>query len=706
MRHLHRTLLLGLVTVLVILSSSSAPQAAEPDAQVKASLDELHAWLDSSKNGAAWRSYLRSEQLEAVLAQGDQADQQAVAAILEKYASGASGLEEPHFVAVRSALEAWLADLTYIRPEAIPQAARDAKSQFRAIDEASVGEARRQVTQAATALDRFLAGGGRRTAEGWKEHLQWSQMQAELDESKTPDIRVLNSIIEIYQQDKAGLELPQFLAVQRRLRTLINRVQASSDPALADAYAANLETLAGLLEKDPQVRTTEDALVIGRTLGWLESAEQCPALIAAVRRHCAQPNLYVEVSGALIAKGINREVDDTTNVVDNILGTSIRGTAHTQGNVTVDLVPDPNRAAINIRLIGRIHSDTVGQNGPATLYTTGLTSVDAHKTLLIDAEGVHGQRAVAKCRTNTRIDDISVGRLAENTAWSRASAQKPDAERVAARHAEQRVVRRIDSQASELVTKATDGFQNKFRSPLLRRGAYPELLQFSTTADQLLVKMAHASRFQVAAATPPPAIEQGRDLAVRVHQSLVGNISEAMIGGQTLTDERLAELVERLAHEVPEELQIAPDKEPWTITFSPSQPIATEFGDGRIKVTVTGTHFTRGEQEIREPMEIVVEYTIEKTSTGARLVRQGDVSAEYIRDGRQSVTQVAFKTFVRKKFDALFKDEIVTEGLTLPGRWEKAGKLQLEQLSISDGWVALAWLYPDSVRTATAPKNE
>jgi hypothetical protein len=531
-------------------------------------------------------------------------------------------------------------------------------------------------------------------------------MQAELDESKTPDVRVLNSIVEIYQQDKSGLELPQFLAVQRRLRTLINRVQASSDPALADAYAANLETLAGLLEKDTSARTAADALVIGRTLGWLESAEQCPALVAAVRTHCAQPNLYVEVSGALIAKGINREVDDKTNVVDNILGTSIRGTAHTQGNVTVKLVPDPNRAAINIRLVGRIHSDTVGQNGPATLYTTGLTSVDAYKTLLIDAEGVHGQRAVARCRTSTTINDISVGRLAQNTAWGRASAQKPDAERVAARHAEQRVVRRIDSQASELVTKATDGFQDKFRSPLLRRGAYPELLQFSTTADQLLLKMAHASRFQVAAATPPPAIEQGRDLAVRVHESLVGNISEALIGGETLTDEQLAKLVERLAHQVPEELQIHPDKEPWTITFSRSQPIATEFGDGRIKVTVTGTHFTRGEQEIREPMEIVVEYTIEKTSTGARLVRQGDVSAEYIRDARQSVTQVAFKTFVRKKFDALFKDEIVTEGLTLPGRWEKAGKLQLEQLSLGNGWAALAWIYPDSVRTATVPQDK
>ena len=72
--------------------------------------------------------------------------------------------------------------------------------------------------------------------------------------------------------------------------------------------------------------------------------------------------------------------------------------------------------------------------------------------------------------------------------------------------------------------------------------------------------------------------------------------------------------------------------------------------------------------------------------------RQGDVEVEYVNlKGSQSATQIAFKTFLRRKFDSLFKAEIASEGIQLKGRWEKAGKLVVQDVNMSAGWVSLGW---------------
>lgn len=90
-------------------------------------------------------------------------------------------------------------------------------------------------------------------------------------------------------------------------------------------------------------------------------------------------------------------------------------------------------------------------------------------------------------------------------------------------------------------------------------------------------------------------------------------------------------------------------------------------------------------------MRITASYSIERTPTGAKLTRKGEVDVDFISPGTRSVKQVAFKTFMRRKFEAFLKPEIESEGIKLPGRWEHAGKLVIQHLQAGDGWLALGW---------------
>jgi hypothetical protein len=114
-----------------------------------------------------------------------------------------------------------------------------------------------------------------------------------------------------------------------------------------------------------------------------------------------------------------------------------------------------------------------------------------------------------------------------------------------------------------------------------------------------------------------------------------------------------------------------------------------------VKVAIRGRRFTRGDQVVRATMEISATYQLAKSGTGSRLTRLGDVAAEYVNlTEQQSVTQIGMKTLMRKKFEALFKPEITSDGLMLPEQLRAAGKLHLQQIRADRGWLNLAWTLP------------
>jgi hypothetical protein len=123
-------------------------------------------------------------------------------------------------------------------------------------------------------------------------------------------------------------------------------------------------------------------------------------------------------------------------------------------------------------------------------------------------------------------------------------------------------------------------------------------------------------------------------------------------------------------------------------------------------MAIRGRRFTRGDQAISEPIEISAKYTIEKTQTGSKVTRQGEVDVKFLERERLSAQQVAFKTFMTRKFEALFKPEIVSEGIVLKGRLEKAGKLQVQEIASDKGWIAIGWQLaapPKPAEVAAAP---
>lgn len=410
------------------------------------------------------------------------------------------------------------------------------------------------------------------------------------------------------------------------------------------------------------------------------------------------PNLYARVSERFISHAFSESVNRVTPVSDVILGTTLRGTARMVGSSTATTLPSNRNAIVNVVLRGTIYSNNQGWNGPVTINSTATTTVVSSKQIVIDENGIRAYRAATSAKTNSRIKSLCAKcRLVERIAWKKAGQQKGQSEQIGSQHAAARIGKEVDARAGAGIAQANYDFQEKVRKPLLRTGRYPQI-GISSVSNAVYVRMVQQGLGDAAELTARPAQEAAGDLAVQAHESYIANLSSALIGGVELTDERLATTLLEQTGSVPEELQITEDKEPWSITFEPAAPFSANFGDNKVVLKLRANRFTRGrnddgsvDQEILALVQIAAEYAIEITPTGSKLTRQGDLNVDFVGQERLTAAQVATKTFLKRKFSSLFKPEFVGEGVQLKGRFARAGKLVLKEMTTSDGWLTAGW---------------
>ena len=570
-----------------------------------------------------------------------------------------------------------------------------AKEKFQAIAPEQVKQARSETQQAAATLEKIFIRGDDLYEKTWKEFLHWDDLQAGLTTEK-PDYQALTAVYDQFRVNIQGNELKKFTTTRDALQRYLNLSFAADQPNLEANYGQILDRLATLLQKQADAPSTDNSEEIGRLVGWLNRYEQAPDLTKAIAAQYSQPNLFAEVSQAFVATGLRQDVNRPTNVYECILGTSIRGNGFTIGSTTVDLLPSDTQARMNLILSGVTNTTNVGVNGPVNIYSTAQTSFNARLPLMFDANGLTAGSTSASADSKSQITGIGAKhRIVRKIASKKIAQGKPQAERIASGKAATRVASELSKESVGLVLDANNNFNDKFRDPLIRRGAYPRELQFRTDPERIYVQSLKDGPDQLAAFSPPPALSGKFDMAVRFHESAVSNYAEEFIGGETLTDEKLVKMIKDSGREVPEELKITPESDPWSITFASDQPVSVRFSQNTVKISIRGRRFTRQDQAITKAAAISANYRVEKTATGAKLVREGDVEVEYLSRGRQNFAETAFKPFLKNKFEAMFKPEFEFTGLQLPGRFADVGAMQLEQLHVDDSWAALGWLIPE-----------
>lgn len=570
-----------------------------------------------------------------------------------------------------------------------------AKDDFRPVDEPLRRAAAGELSQAVDQAERYVRRIGGVHAADWIEYLDLAAIRKQLGKGPQGDGEVLKLILDRYRRNRDGLERPAFRELRSALDRYRDTLLLSQVEKLPLRYEQYLNLLSDEIKAYEEQPTEERNFRIGRLIGWFRRARQVPNLVERLRVRYAQPNVRLEASQAVVSRLIARDVNRQVPVRMTILGTRISGTGQTIGNVQGRLVSNPRMATIGLQMSATTYARTVGYNGPVVVHSQGATPSTVVQQLYFDGEQLSTSPPTATATTNNKILRVDADcRLVRRIGRRRAAKQKGQAEAIAARNAEVRVSDSFSEETAKTVADANTRLREKFREPLLRLDAYPHQLRTWTTNSALYAEVLQASQDQIGALAAPPRLTGVHDLRLALHESALNNGLETALAGKTVNNKELDKLLEQLPGN---QAKVAPEEDQaFSITFTSARPVTVEFSEGELSIAIRGRQFTRGETLISKTIEARVRYKLELERGRLILIRQGDVEVEFVKSKRPSIPELAFKTFLRNRFDRAFRPRIESKGLNP----EKLGRLDLTEVRYAPGWIGLGWTLPRSVETA------
>ncbi|MBX7167403.1 MAG: hypothetical protein K1X74_13825 [Pirellulales bacterium] len=691
----------------------AAAQTAEPESRkaVHSALASQESWLGQGANADRWREFLDTAELQRQVAQGAAADPVVLSQILGKYSAGLSGLENPRFAAVRRALAAWLDTFPRIELGQLAERFASAEDQFVPTTEADVERARKALADAATRLDAYLSPGGENGSK-WKDYLEWHALEEQIAAGAKADPAVLARLLRNYRNGYVGLEMRVFSDVAAALETYSDRVQSARVADAQAEYAQARKVIGDRLRKYLESPSGEGYEDLSEVVGFFERRRHARGLLSEIRRHFGHANLFVRVSERIVSAAMAEPVYEVTPLNDSILGTSIHGTGVTTGAVRIDLVPSDQYAVFDAVFEGQTRSRTVGVNGPAIIHTAACTNFSALQPIYLDAGGLATLSADAHAQTNSTTLGIGstkgrlVGGIVRRVATKRVAKSKGEAEWIGARHAEKLLIPRLEERVAESILKANQTYRERFRYALARRHALPAVLDFRSSHNALLIDWLQQGPGWLGAPSRGPALRRDADISVRLHETMINNLTQSALAGVRLDEAEMQRLTKEIYGEVPRQFASSEGEQPWSITFARRRPITVRFDDDHVTITIRGSRYTSGETAY-QAMNVTTVYRVERTGDQVSLVRQGEIDVlppDFKPGDKLSLKETSLRQLLIRRFGKIFEDRYDLAQVPMTGRLADAGELAVLEFSPQDGWMATSWLLvPKGSGKAPAP---
>lgn len=547
-----------------------------------------------------------------------------------------------------------------------------------------------ELAAALAKLDVHLQASGPDNARAWKQYLAWDTIAQCLQGDAAVEPDQLFEVIDRYRAAQSGLERSEFSAVRKALQHFAHLIAESDQEQFERTYNEQVETIRQLWPVViDHTASAEQRFSLAQAQRWLSQHQQAQPLTAHLAERHAQPNLYATFSSRLATAVMGESIQTVEPLHDNILGVSIRGMVDLRGRTTIAFRHDPRRMSFDVLMQACAASNSVGCKHPVTLFVTGTTSVESRKPMHMTAQGLNADPATACCATNTSINGIATKRrIVERIAWRQSARQKSTAEAIGSRHAEQKTAARMDEKAARQIAETNASFREHWLDLFARRADQPPEMHFSSGDNQGQVAMRIAADDQLASSSPPPALSGTHDLALRLDESAIRNLAEVYLGGMVLTDRDVDRQLNSAGITPPPELALGPDAEPWSMTYARQTPVRLEISPGRVRVALRGESFERGEQSLRDLVEISVVY--QHDADGREWTREGEVNVDFLNRSRLTASLIGFKSFLRRKYSALFAERFSLDRLPAIGGLGQVGPLELDELRTSAGWLALS----------------
>jgi hypothetical protein len=604
-----------------------------------------------------------------------------------------------------------------------------ARPAFRPLRPDALEARRAHLDLAIGAMRARLAAAPPEIRSAWERYLQLDELVASLDTATPGQATLETATLETVSLEAAARDLPideqlvRLEALRLRLSVDVEGLEDDVPVALREAAVAYASALR-LSRIDPELAFKQDvdalsadlaeyrgrptqALAdrIGAAIGRLEVADQAPEWIATIREHLSQPNIVVFLRTDFLNGYLARTIEDSRYQTANILGTQSGGVAVTEAKLELATLDNAERAEFQVQIRGTSTTrQSVGRNGPATIFGGSVSQFELAKNIRFDPERVLVvDPAIVRCSTDINVRNIDVQTrvlpvlakgAATRIAWNKSREQESAAEQEVSRLCGRRIEERIDQQLAEPLETARRYYQTYMVDRPTRFDETPAFSSRSTSAGAFF-QLLQARRFQLGAPSDPPVFDPATQFGVALHQSAFNNASSRIIfGGGLQTDEQIEHYVQLMGGEVPPELRVFSNSTPWSVNVDIERPNTVIFDDGKIELTIHTKTWTIDERKFERAIDLKVAYELGNSPLGMEFTRIGSGRVEAADGKPWSAEELStLVPHIERKLAAAFPESGRFNAFILPkgDAFGPLGKTEPKQIHCDDGWVLIGY---------------
>lgn len=711
-------------------------EASDSAARLQASVHRMAFWLGTGEKAAQWRHFLLLNHLDTQAALGDRADLAQLQMILDRFEQDVDGLDHSSFAEVREGLKRHIRFLASVDRQ-MDFKATLAAAKFQPIS-GKVVEHYRDL--AIYEYETLVAYYRDRMPSRERAYLFYdlkidramevlssidmevlipeSELEIIVDGEETGDQKPdddelrkqkrkewLDGLREISRalSDK-NLEIndPYFASTQMAVDRLIRLFFFSTDANIERTYDRELKKLQDNIDSLNDAKATAKHAIVGNSLGWMQSAQQMPQLVSAVRARHSLPNFYVSVSSNLINQIASRPVLQYQHVNEMVLGRLIRGVAATSGAVSMDLIEDPNQAHISVRLSANVNSDTRGGQGSIVACTSSTGELEARRSLLANLSGFYAAEPYGAANLSSQFLGVNKKLpIIERIAYKSYLKDKDRAEGIASARAERQIIEEFTKETNTVIDDGNTRFADLVNRVEPISKLIPETY-LSTTYQSLNVTALKANQFDLGANELPAPSAVNTDIGFKLHESFITNYLTPYFSGKTMSNQDMADRIYSFGGTPPEGLEPESEDDAFSITFSTIQPIKLLLDGDRVAVSIFGRRFAQGDRKINARLIITLGFKIIRENGKLYLVKDGESQIEYGEGVKRTAKVAAFKNFLSGKLNEAGANElkielpanlIPVEDLGIDDHDDILKSLKLVQFVSRDGWLRIGWAY-------------
>jgi len=238
----------------------------------------------------------------------------------------------------------------------------------------------------------------------------------------------------------------------------------------------------------------------------------------------------------------SQKVDRQASVRDEILGTSIQGTARIIGKLGVTLAESPDQATFHIFFDGTAYSQTTGHNGAAIIHSRSVTTFTATKLIVFEpGKGFHGSAPKVTARTETFVEGIGstrggglIGGIVRHEAARIEAKQHAETTEIATQIAEQRIAAEFELNSEERLARMNwiTELRSMAATALRTTGGGDPKYVCSTTPHYLQIATSFGEgNSAIELPHRPMAAAPGSPIEIWIHESLLGRDNPVVANG-------------------------------------------------------------------------------------------------------------------------------------------------------------------------------